>query len=422
MPAAAAAPPLDALRVQLRGIRDSIHQARAERAEALSRRDSAREAVARMNTPPSELVRTEEFRAAERAQEQLSACDDRLIDLQNAERGVLALLGESPGGNGNGHHDHRVATQRLVSEPGRWLSTVLSRRKRDVPGLDDALRFTLAATMSDVSTVEESAALIDLLTPRSVAMASGIGVVRIDSTETRVPRFTSRPTAGWVPELAPFPKDAPGLEMVPVKPPKVGLVSGLSLEVFEDLSGVALAGVQTQLLRAVALALDAGILFGDGTGASPRGVANTTGIGAVTGVPLTSLAGFAEAIGIIITENAQAAALVMNPSDFGQLLGVTEESGSVVPLWKSAVSGADGLRLPYFDTPLWLTPACPAGTALLYDPATVTAIVRKDAQLDVDPYYNLDIGEIGLRVYVRASVLVGQPEGSVRMTFAAPAP
>jgi HK97 family phage major capsid protein len=217
--------------------------------------------------------------------------------------------------------------------------------------------------------------------------------------------------------------------MVDVEPPKVGLVTEVSLEVFEDLRPLTLAMLQTQLLRAVALAYDKGILFGSGQGAEPRGVANTTGIGAVTDVPLTSLAAFAEAIADLIAVNAFPGALVMNPLDVGTLLQLTEFTGNAqpnVPLWKDAIQRAsDGnyvFTLPYYGIPVRPTPAAPQGTALLYDPGTVIAVIRRDADIAIDPYYSFqETGAVGLRTYLRADVVVGQAAGSVKIQFA-PAP
>jgi hypothetical protein len=107
---------------------------------------------------------------------------------------------------------------------------------------------------------------------------------------------------------------------------------------------LALSVVQLGITRAVALAYDEGILFGSGVAPEPRGVANTPGIIVESGVPLDSLAGFASAIGNLPATNPQPRALVMNPVDLGTLLGVTEGDGSTVPLWKTAISGAQGCR------------------------------------------------------------------------------
>jgi HK97 family phage major capsid protein len=417
MPAPATANGAADLKSKLKAVEDELAALRERRAVQAREADSAKAAFA---ATPGHSTNSVQFKQAQAAVSEVKALDEQIAEVQAGHIGILRMLGQEPGATGkDGAGSDTRTLERLKSEPGRWLAAVLDRRKGDVQRLPDEVRFKTLSTGANVSTVEESAAVIDLLSPQSVVSASGVQTIRIDSTEARIPRFTTMPVAGWVAELAAFPTSDAGLELVSTKPPKVGLVSGLSIELFSDLSSEALAMVQNQLLRAVALAFDHGILFGSGTAPEPRGVANTTGILTETGVPLTNLSGFASAIGDLIATNARPGALVMNPTDFGTLLGVTEQTGSNVPLWQASVAGgAQGLRLPYFDVPLYLTPAAPVGTALLYDPACIVAVVRKDVDLAVDPYYDFDHGEVGLRVYLRGSVVVGQADGAVNITFA----
>ena len=329
------------------------------------------------------------------------------------------------GGRGPGQHDgvNKQTLTELTKTPGALLSSMLGRRKRDVSTLPEHIRYAQSTpiTTDNVDTVTESAAVIDLLSPLSVALASGIQVMRMSTTKTRVPRFKDLPNAAWIAELGAFPKNGPGIEMVDVEPSKVGLITEVSTEVFEDLSPLMLSMLQVQILRAIALKFDQGILFGSGTGAEPLGVANTPGIGAVTGIPLTSLAAFAKAIALLIGKNAKPGALVMNPLDVGKLLQVTESAsgaGSNVPLWKASVGSASGLRLPYFDTPIWPTPACPVNRGLLFDPATIIAAIRRDADIAIDPYYGFNNGIVGLRTYLRGEPVVGQVDGTVTIEFA----
>jgi HK97 family phage major capsid protein len=405
-------------RAKLTEIESKIRELREKRAGAILTRDRARDAFALV---PGYDTNSREFKAAQVTVKAVEDIDAQVADAQQAQVGVLRLLGQDTskarGDDFNGGDRHAV--ELLKSEPGRWLASALDRRKDQVQNLPDGVRFKAMSTTANGGTVEESEAVLDLLSPQSVAFASGIRSITIDSTETRIPRFTSTPQAGWRVELGPFVKSDAGLEQVTAKPPMCGLVSTLSIELFADLTPLALSMVQTQMLRAVSLALDKGLLFGSGTAPEPRGLANTVGILTETGVPLTNLAGFASAIGDLLATNARPGALVMNPLDVGVLLGLTEDATSNVPLWKASLTGGPaGLRLPYFDTPLWPTPACPQGTALLYDPATVIAVIRSDVDVAVDPLYSMDTGEIGFRVFVRAVPIVGQPTGTVKITFA----
>jgi len=355
------------------------------------------------------------------------------------ESNLLMLMADGvvhvPGPNGPEDHapGAEASVEMLKAKPGRLLASILERRKASASTIPEDLRRRPAAdaflTTADISPITESQAMIDLLQPLSVALASGIVQMQISTTKVRIPRFTEAPVAGWIPELGAFPKSAPGMEMVEVKPPKVGLVSTLSLEVFEDLSPLALALIEQHILKAVAVAYDHGILFGSGAvdasgnPLQPRGIANTTGI-AVVQQELTSLKPFAQAIAALIGDSAMPGALFINPLDLASMFELTEATGSLKPLWTEAIrratDGAFALRLPYFGVPIYPTAAAPQGTALLVDPSTVVAVIRREADIALDPYYGFDTGEVGLRTYLRGDVVVGQPQGAVRITFAPP--
>lgn len=412
----------------------TIDNLRERRATTIRDRDTYRAELEQQDTIDQDSVA---FTRARDAGAQVNALTGQIEAAMAEEGNILRLIGGDQSGvgvNGNGPEDGALdaGTEILKAAPGRLLTSILERRKAAVSTLPDDLRRRDPApeavgflTTANVSTITESQALIDLLAPMSVALASGVAQMRIDTTKQRIPRFTELPVADWIAERAPFPKSAPGIEMVDVTPPKAGLITPLSLEVFEDLRPLTLAMLQTQMLRAVALAYDRGILFGTGSNSQPRGVANTTGI-AVVSQPLTGLAPFAQAIARLIGDNAFPGALVINPLDLGTMLALTEFSGSSnsnVPLWTDAIqraaNGAYALRLPYFGVPVWPTPAAPQGTALLYDPATILAVIRREADIALDPYYDFDNGDVGLRTYIRGDVVVAQPKGAVKITFTA---
>jgi HK97 family phage major capsid protein len=418
------------LRDRLKLAEATLRDLRDQRVELVDDRDATRKALAETEVPTGELTATPEYRKAKSAADRLASHDDDLRKAQDEQTAVLRLLtGESDTSNllAPGEGLERDAVKVLKSRPGMLLATVLERRKADVATLPEDLRFKAAPaalTTAQVSTMSESEAFIDLLSPRSVALASGIQLLRIDTTKTRLPRFTELPVAGWIAERGAFPENGPGMEMVDLEPNKVGLVTPLSIEVFEDLSPLGLSMIQTQLLRAVGLAFDKGILFGDGTGATPRGVANTTGVVVVT-APLTGLAPFAQSLAALIGQSAVPQAVVMNPLDIGTMLSLTEFSGTAnsnVPLWKDALAkAADGtfsLSLPYFGTPIWPSFACPQGEALIFDPSCVIAVVRREADIALDPYWGFGTGEVALRTYLRGDVLVGQAGGVVKIVFA----
>jgi capsid protein len=409
------------VRDRLRDVQAKISGARDKRAALAKTRElKLTEARQAGGDNVGEMIDTPAFQAAQKAADELREVDSEISRLQGQEAALLTAIGESvPAPNGLGPNVlSDPAAQSLTETPGAWLSSVLGRRRRDIPNLPNATRFAplpmaaAALTTEEYNSVESTAA-IDLFAPDSVARASGIGVIPIESTKTRLPKFTDLPTAAWIPELGAFPKDGPGVTMVEVEPPKVGLVSGLSIEVFDDLSPLALSLIQRNILRAVALEFDRGVLFGNGSGAQPTGIGQTTGILAESG-DLTSLGVFIRAAAKLIAVNARPGAIVMNPLDMGNLLELTEFSGATtsrVPLIKGA-GALNGFTVDHLPgVRWWLTPAAPQGTALMYDPSTIAAVIRKELDIAVDPFYDFDNGEVGLRVYIRGDVLVGQVDG-----------
>lgn len=429
------------LRDRLGEGRAKVTALRDERATLKAAFEQAKAAYVSAGIPAEGMLEAPEYKAAEQAKDRLEACDKRLQAVQDEELAVLRLLGgdtPAPGANGpSATGAHLDAVETLKGTPGLLLASMLESRKQDITRLPNHLRFSPSPAMAaePVLTTEEFSteaaegeAIIDLLTPNSVALASGINVLKIDTTKKKVPRFTDLPQASWIPELGAFPKSGPGVDLVDVEPPKVGLVTGISIEVFEDLSPMMLAMIQVQLLRSIALEFDRGILFGDPDAGdpedvSPVGVANTTGIAEPAAVPpMSDLSAFADAIGTLFVANARPGALAMNPRDVARLLSLVEFTGaseSNVPLWKDAIGGPSGLTLPYFKVPIWPTEACPQRTALLYDPATIVAVVRREADIAVDPFYGFDNGEVGLRTYLRGDVVVAHPEGAVKITWSA---
>src|SRR4051812_16711653 len=83
------------LRDQLTAIRDELAQARQLRAARVRDRDAAKEAFARADTPPSKMTSDPNFQAGQRAVHAIEQADARLNELQQAELGVLQLLGEA---------------------------------------------------------------------------------------------------------------------------------------------------------------------------------------------------------------------------------------------------------------------------------------------------------------------------------------
>lgn len=440
---------MPALAEELKQVQKKKAEVRQERTAAISERDGYRR---KLETGASVDRNSTEYKGALESSRKASALGDELTQLGDRESELLVMMGRgdesSRGRGGNGPEDgnpsgpfgaraEQETADALTGTPGALLATMIERRKANLPegSLAEHLRTSPSAaaalpiSTTDVSNEVETLALVDLLAPRTVALASGIPVVYIDGTKTSLPRFTELPVAAWTPEDGEMPESGPGIEMVEVEPKKIGLVTPLTVEVFEDLRPPVLAALQAQMLRSIAIGYDGGILFGSGMAGQPRGVANTTGVGVVQ-APLTDLAPFAQAIAALIASHAGVGALAMHPIDIGTLLQLVEFSGATnsnVPLWKNAINpDAQGnispLLLPFFGVPIWPCPAAPQGMGLLYDPRAIVAVIRRRADIALDPFYNTLRGRVALRSYLRGEVLVAQAAGAVRIEFEEPTP
>jgi HK97 family phage major capsid protein len=262
---------------------------------------------------------------------------------------------------------------------------VVDRRRDEVPSLRER-GSRKALETSDVGLVEESRAFIDLVSPRTVILNSGVQMISITETSVSVPRFDTLPTAGWRGEPQPFPLSDAGLSRIESTPPACGLVSVLSTELWEDLTPELLSGLQVQILRSVGLALDRGLIAGSGTAPEPRGIANTTGLTAVSGT-LANLRTFSDTIGALVAVNAAPSVIVITPATYRTLLGLMEAAGSNKPLVPAAPA-TQGFTIPnYFRGVTWYVSAgVPANTALVFDPSAISVVLRHPADLAVDPY------------------------------------
>jgi HK97 family phage major capsid protein len=411
---------------QLDAVRSAISDLRDERASAQKKRDEL--ASQATDQHGAFDVTSAAFAKAEKASNDLREVEDKIAVRKAEELRLLGLLGEGGGASPEASADVPAP---LVETDGAWLQAVLLDQVDTIPGARDKLAASgvMAGPLvaegldtTEAGTVAAARAVIELYRPLSVLAAAGVPILRVGSTEARVPWVKGRPEAGWSEEGKPFAKGSPAVEMVPVTPKRCGLVSPLSIEVYEDISPEALAAVQRAIIAAVALEADAGLIAGSGEGPEPLGIMGQAGIGAAEG-SLTGLGVFTEAVGAMIGDSVAPSVLLINPEDLTALSGVvkfedTSEGGGLVsnePLIPiSATQGRETSLLP--GVRWYATKAVPKGKALLFDPLAVAVVLRKAADLSIDPFYNFDDGLIALRTFLRADVLV-QPEGVMGISF-----
>lgn len=410
----------------LEAIRGEIRDLRDERAELRRRRDSMAEAAVdkdgnfpTMNSP--------EFQKLERATADLRQVEDKIVARQAEENRLLGVLGGDVTPPGAEAAD---TPNPLLAEDGAWLQAVLLGAADQVPGAREKMQAggfgmtggALAAALdtTEAGTVTTSEAVVEAFRPRSVLGLAGVPTMRIASTQGKVPWVKERPTAGWSKEGEAFAKGAPTVEMVDVEPKRCGLVSPLSIEVYEDISPSALAAVQRAILTAVAIKADAGLIAGKGEGAEPKGLLKQTGIATAEGKLADGLSAFVAGAAELIANEATPKACVVNAEN-AKALGEVVEFGSGEEGESTSRKPLVGIAKQFTvdalpETTFYVSSGIEKGKALMLDPTAAAVVLRRTADLSIDPYYNFDDGEIALRAFLRADVLV-QPEGVCAITL-----
>jgi HK97 family phage major capsid protein len=168
-------------------------------------------------------------------------------------------------------------------------------------GRFDVVRFQLAGKSLSEGTdsaggylvpVEHSSQLIAFLSARAAVRAAGATVVPMNSDTLQIPSQTGGATAYWVAENSAITASDQTWGQVQLQAKKLAALTKLSSELFEDSDPGVEALVMADLARVLALEEDARFLRGDGTGNTPTGLENisgvnvdTTTLGANGGVP-----------------------------------------------------------------------------------------------------------------------------------------
>jgi HK97 family phage major capsid protein len=273
----------------------------------------------------------------------------------------------------------------------------------------------------------------DLLAAQSVALRSGIRILRTENDSLVVPRLLADQTAYWVSEGSPITDSDPNADTMTATPRKCAALTAISNEVIDDSTPEVLQTFGMQIVRSLALAFDLGVFQGSGTPPQIRGLRATTGIQDIfmgdNGAAPSNLDEYAEAIGKLEQENAEAGAVVMHPRTWGDLLQLKEQTtGSNKPLLQeSAGSGSQGIERRIYGVPVYLssqlatnevkgTSGSVCSSAYVYEPDQLVAVIRKETQVTVDSSRLFNSDQSEMKAIMRADLLVPNPKAVVRIS------
>ncbi|GAA2621991.1 phage major capsid protein [Actinomadura fulvescens] len=277
---------------------------------------------------------------------------------------------------------------------------------------------------------EAAAYFFDQLTAMSVGLNSGFRRVSTNAARLAVPRILTDAVANWTAEGTEITPSDPNADTVTAVPRKLAALTYASNELVDDSQPDAQDVLATNLARAIALKLDLSFYEGSGTAPEIRGLKNQSGIQTVSmgvnGAALTNLDPFADALGLLAEADAEGTAIVMHPRNWRALTKIKETSGSARPvLVDGAGAPSEGPRRSIYGVPVWLTSqlatnetqgtATTANSAYVYQGDQVCAVIREDADVQVDKSAAFSSDRTAVRVTLRADLVLPNPAAVVRI-------
>ena len=246
-----------------------------------------------------------------------------------------------PGAQKQAGHEFEVcraaegATERAVQ--GQLIPIDILRRADFVAGQRDLTVGTATAGGHLVSTDLLSGSFIDLLRNKSSMFALGATRLMDLVGDIAIPRQTGGASAAWIAEAGDAAESDAAFDQVTLSPKTIAAYTDVSRRLLKQ-SSVDIEGlVRRDLATAMALAIDAGGLYGTGASNQPEGINAMTGIN--TTVFAAASPTFAEVVAMetaVAVDNADVGALAycFDPAFRGHFKTTEKFSGTGQTIWE----------------------------------------------------------------------------------------
>lgn len=256
-----------------------------------------------------------------------------------------------------------------------------------------------------VATDLAASSFIELLRARSVVGMLGGTMLPGLVGNVAIPRQTGAATATWLANEAAAAAEADQtIGQVPLSPKNLAAYTEVSRQLMMQSTPAADQLVINDLTRVLALAIDLAALQGTGTGGQPTGIANTAGIGSVTGTTL-GLPGIIEfqtdvAAGNALTSNS---AYVTTPNVAALLMQRQRFASTDTPLWTGNV--LDGNVMGYRAT---TSTQVTAASMIFGDFSNVVIGEWGFLEIALNPYASFAAAITGIRAIQTVDVAIRQ--------------
>jgi HK97 family phage major capsid protein len=182
---------------------------------------------------------------------------------------------------------------------------------------------TTATPGSAFAPPEQNQQFFSYLAAQSVALASGVRVIRTNRAALDIPRVNADVSANWTSEASEVTPSDPSADLIVAVPKKLAALTFVSNELVEDSNPDVMTMIAEGLARSMSLKLDLAFLMGSGTAPEPRGLRNVAGISTVSlganGGSLTSLDALLDGFAALASANASPTAIFAHPRSWSAL-------------------------------------------------------------------------------------------------------
>jgi len=207
--------------------------------------------------------------------------------------------------------------------------------------------------------VEQGRTLIEMLRARAVVRRAGARVMPMASDTLEIPKQTGGAVAYWVAENAQIPASDQSFGQVTLTAKKLAAMTKMSSELFEDSDPAVEQIVMADLARVLALEEDLKYLRGDGSGNTPTGVANISGVHTMTLGAAPTFDDLADAVYRLNAANApeEGRAWIMHPREYNTLRKIKQGTNvENAYVWSDPANGEPAQIWGY---PVYLTTQIP---------------------------------------------------------------
>ncbi|HEU4459701.1 MAG TPA: phage major capsid protein [Methylibium sp.] len=267
--------------------------------------------------------------------------------------------------------------------------------------------------------------VLEALVPVSSVLTAGASIVPMEmgAKSYTLAALDTIPTAAWRAESGNVAQSDPTFRAVVAAPKSLAFYFRVSRELLMDASEID-AVLTLAIAQSFARELDRVALRGSGTSPEPRGILNTTNVGAVTngtnGAALTGYANFFSAMQTILQQDAQEpTAAIMSPRSLVKLAGLLDSTNQPLQI-PPRLQTMKMIATSQVPNNLTVGSSTDCSEIYIGDFTRLKFAMREQLSLQKLDQAFATTGEIGMIGHMRADVMIEYPKAFAVVTGVRP--